>query len=144
MNQAQRRAEDRSHDEQTQVGCVITTPDLQTEIITGYNGFVPNAPDDKLPKTRPEKYEYMQHAERNAIRLAARYGRATNGGVAFCTMSPCAECTRALYTAGVSKVIFKEKYRTFEEVLKMKDIKVQEKGTTPEGFFIVEYSGGEG
>ena len=142
MNQAEGRANDRSHDKDTQVGCVITTPDYNVEIMTGYNGFVEDAPDDILPINRPDKYEFMQHAERNAINLAAKHGRALEGSVAICTMSPCAECTRALYTAGVRKVIFKEKYRTFEEVLKMKDIYVVEKGTTEEGFFVVEYLGG--
>lgn len=141
MNQIKEKAKE-SHDEHTEVGCIIIDEEENVDIVAGYNGFVREAPDEDLPKTRPEKYEYMIHAEENAVLNAARLGRSVKGATAICTLSPCTKCTRALYQAGVSRVIFEEKYRTFEpEVLKMKDIEVIEKGRTPDGYYIVEYVG---
>ena len=56
----------RSHDAQTQHGCVIT--DANHRIVgVGYNGFPRGLDDSSLPTTRPEKYHWMIHAEINAL-----------------------------------------------------------------------------
>ena len=55
----------RSHDSQTQVGCVIVSDNKA--IGMGYNGFCSNVEDEDLPTTRPQKYVYIVHAEQNAV-----------------------------------------------------------------------------
>ncbi len=52
-----------SKDDQTKVGAVLISP-TGRQVASGYNGFLRGANDQDLPNTRPEKYEYMQHAER--------------------------------------------------------------------------------
>lgn len=95
----------RSHDEQTQVGAVIVR---ENRIIsTGYNGFPPGLDDESLPKTRPEKYRYMVHAEINALVSCATDLREAT---LYCTHSPCAECAKALCSSGISRVVYVQKY----------------------------------
>jgi len=96
----------RSHDEETQVGCVIVDPNHRI-ISTGYNGFPPGCPDDELPKTRPHKYPFMVHAEMNAI---ASCRQDLRGTTLYTLWSPCRECAKAIATAGVQRVVFSKKY----------------------------------
>lgn len=91
----------RSHDIHTQHGCVIT--DRSNRILgTGYNGFPSGLEHSKLPLTRPEKYSWMMHSERNA--LSNCIIRPDNG-IAYVTGQCCNDCIMALWQAGVRKVI---------------------------------------
>ena len=56
----------RSPDAETHHGCVITSEDNYIRS-TGYNGFPQGVFHLGLPNTRPEKYLWMFHAERNAV-----------------------------------------------------------------------------
>ena len=98
----------RSIDESTQVGCVITTED-HSIISTGYNSPPRGINDSAVPQTRPEKYDWMIHAEDNAIANAARLGVCTNGGTAYCTEFPCSRCMGVLINAGIKKIYFSNK-----------------------------------
>jgi len=96
----------RSHDIETQVGVVIV--DKNNRILaTGYNGFPPGCNDSKLPNTRPEKYKYMVHAEINAIASSRQDLRNSS---LYVTISPCSNCIKAIVTAGIKKVVYKNKY----------------------------------
>ncbi len=56
---------------------------------------------------RPMKYDYVEHAERNAIYNAARVGIPTAGCRAYLNWEPhpCKECTKAFIQAGIVEVI---------------------------------------
>lgn len=99
----------RSHDTQTQHGCVIT--DKNNRILgLGYNGF-PRGLDDKLlPNTRPDKYPWMIHAERNA--LSNCIIRPENG-TAYITGQSCNDCIMALWQEGVDKVVMTKNHGTY-------------------------------
>lgn len=129
----------RSHDADTQVGAVLVKCDTETVIAQCYNGFVRGAPDEELPNTRPDKYEYMCHAEQNLITHCARHGISMENTYVVCTHSPCKVCMRMLWNAGVKKVIVKHKYKDFGEIVSMKDLKVVEVGDTPEGYIELRY-----
>lgn len=106
----------RSHDIQTQHGCVIT--DQNNRILgVGYNGFPRGLLDDRLPNTRPEKYPWMIHAERNA--LSNCVVRPDNG-IAYVTGQSCNDCIMALWQEGIKKVIMIESHGThlFDEEAK--------------------------
>jgi dCMP deaminase len=96
----------RSHDAQTQVGVVITDENKRI-LATGYNGFPPGCKDDHLPNLRPDKYPFMVHAEINAIASSRQDLR---GATLYCSYSPCRECTKAIITAGIKKVVFRNAY----------------------------------
>ena len=97
----------KSKDPSTKVGCVIVNDD-NVILSTGFNGFPRGIEEDADVRwRRPEKYNWVEHAERNAIYNAARVGVSLNGSRAYLNWEPkpCAECTRALIQAGVREVI---------------------------------------
>lgn len=116
-----------SKDASTQVGCIIVSPD-NVVLAQGFNGFPrgvieteeeyksqywvnenPNDPDNKPFDRwdRPQKYSWVEHAERNAVFNAARHGIALRGSRAYLNWSPhpCEACTRALIQAGIVEII---------------------------------------
>ncbi len=98
----------RSHDIHTQHGCVIV--DRNNRILgVGYNGFPRGLDDSKLPTTRPEKYDWMVHAERNA--LSNCIVRPDNA-VAYVTGQSCCDCIMALWQEGVTKVVMADSHGT--------------------------------
>ena len=96
----------KSKDNSTKCGAVIVGPDNQI-VTTGFNGF-PRGIEEADPKrwTRPLKFKFVEHAERNAIYNAARFGVALSG----CTLylvgfaSPCTECAKAIIQSGIVRV----------------------------------------
>lgn len=56
---------------------------------------------------RPEKYQWVEHAERNAVYNAAREGVKLKGAKAYLNWEPvpCSDCTRALIQAGIREII---------------------------------------
>ncbi len=111
-----------SPDAETQVGALLINNKTGAVLGSGFNGFVRKANDVALPKTRPDKYPYMVHAETNMIYNCARHGISTDECFVFSTLSPCVNCCRALYQSGITTVIFKDKYRDFDTQAKMLDL----------------------
>jgi len=56
---------------------------------------------------RPMKYDFVEHAERNAVYNAARVGIPLDGCTAYLNWEPypCKECAKAFVQAGIRKVI---------------------------------------
>lgn len=101
-------ASQRSHDIHTQHGCVIT--DSNNRILgVGYNGFPRGLDDTQLPTNRPDKYQWMIHAERNA--LANCVVRPDNG-IAYVTGQCCNDCIMALWQEGVNTVYMTDTHGT--------------------------------
>lgn len=97
----------KSKDRSTKVGAVIVGPDNEV-LSLGWNGFPRGVGDD--PEwydnryNRPDKYEWTEHAERNAIFNAARHGIALRGSTMYTTHAPCASCARAIVQSGITSV----------------------------------------
>ena len=128
----------RSHDTETKVGAVLINNVSGVIVSTGFNGFVRGVLDSTLPNTRPDKYEYILHAENNLISNCARHGTSMNDCTLVSTLSPCKSCTRQLVNCGVTKVIALDLYKDWDDVLNMKDIKVEmEQGE--DGFYYITY-----
>jgi dCMP deaminase len=100
----------KSKDESTQIGAVIVGPDNEIRS-TGYNSFPKGLTDDiQERQQRPEKYYWIEHAERNALYNAAKIGVSTKN----CTMYlncgiPCCDCTRGIINSGITKIYVCEK-----------------------------------
>lgn len=58
---------------------------------------------------QPEKYDYVEHAERNVIYLAASQGIATRGRTMVCPWAACAACARAIIQSGIVELIVHKK-----------------------------------
>lgn len=95
----------RSKDPNTKLGCVIVGPAHEIRT-TGYNSF-PRGIRDDVPErlVRPEKYLWIEHAERNAICNAARCGTALEGCTLYVEIMPCMDCARAIVQAGIVQVV---------------------------------------
>jgi len=93
-----------SEDPSTKVGCVIVNQHNQI-ITTGYNGLPRGITIDNAKISRPTKYDWMEHAERNAIYQAASLGISIRESTLYCTLFPCTECARAIIQSGVAKVV---------------------------------------
>ncbi|MBQ0013210.1 MAG: hypothetical protein KBS86_01395 [Proteobacteria bacterium] len=95
-----------SKDESTKVGCVIVGPDKEIRSM-GYNGFPRGVRDDIAQRNeRPQKYQYTEHAERNAIYNITYFGGSVRNCSLYVTMPPCVDCARAIIQSGISEVIF--------------------------------------
>jgi len=113
-----------SKDIQTKVGAVLVNP-RGRQIASGYNGFCRGANDDELPKTRPDKYQYMIHAETNLLYNCLDEGICTRNGIIICTLSPCDKCLRACYQSGIKTIIYDRLYQKNSNFYKeIKDINV--------------------
>lgn len=98
------------------VGAVLVTK--TGIIIPGYNG-TPSGTDNACEYqedaglmgsrlvTKPE----VLHAELNTIMKAAREGVSVLGSTVYVTLSPCLPCAAMLLQAGISRLIYKDKYR---------------------------------
>lgn len=94
-----------SKDRSTQVGAVIVGDDRSPGPY-GYNGFPRFIDDEKEERhIRPTKYNWTEHAERNAIYNAARMGVALKGSTIYVTHVPCADCARAIIQVGITRVV---------------------------------------
>lgn len=96
----------RSKDPNTKIGAVIAGPDNEV-LSTGYNSF-PRGINDDIPERseRPEKYLWIEHAERNCILQAARHGTPLKDCRMFVSCwLPCTDCARAIIQVGIKEVI---------------------------------------
>lgn len=99
----------KSKDQSTQIGAVIVGTNNEIRS-TGYNSF-PRGLDDNKPERqeRPQKYDWIEHAERNTIYNAARVGIPIDGSVMYLTSGlPCCDCARAIINSGIQKVYCKK------------------------------------
>lgn len=91
-----------SPDPSTQFGCVLV--DASGRVIgLGHNTFPRGT---KAHFDKPLKYSLIEHAERNAVYSAARWGCAINHSTAYCLATPCCDCVRAFVQSGVKRVVY--------------------------------------
>ncbi len=97
-----------SKDPSTKTGAVVVGPDREIRA-TGYNGLCRGVDDDRPERMeRPTKYDFFEHAERNAIYNACLTGTSLKGCTMFATHPPCTDCARAIIQSGISTVITQE------------------------------------
>jgi len=101
-----------------QVGAIISKDGRV--ISTGYNGVPAGLPHCVHNHLMLESAEMgctqAEHAERNAIYYAARYGTALEGSVIHTTHAPCENCARAIINAGIRQVTYTIPYRKTEGI----------------------------
>ena len=120
------------------VGAIIVKDDRIISI--GYNGMPPGWDNDcetktycddgdwseqQLPKDRNLpwlKYKLTTkpeviHAEANAIAKLAKGSESGNNSTMFLTHAPCLDCAKQIFTAGISKVYYRDSYRNDDGVV---------------------------
>lgn len=97
-----------SYCQRRKVGALIVKNNMI--ISDGYNGTpagFENVCEDEDGLTKP----YVLHAEANAITKIARSNNNSDGATLYVTASPCIECAKLIVQAGISRVVYAEKYR---------------------------------
>lgn len=100
-----------------QVGAIIVKD--QRIISIGYNGTPEgwcNDCEDEHNKTKPE----VIHSEMNCINKLARSTESGENSTMFITHSPCMECAKSIYGAGIKHVYFKNFYRDDSGIIFLK------------------------
>ncbi|MFA5132652.1 MAG: cytidine/deoxycytidylate deaminase family protein [Candidatus Paceibacterota bacterium] len=97
--------------DRARVGCVLVKDKLV--IAGGYNGSLPGADhcDDIGHFMQEGHCRRTNHSEANMIASAAKRGVSTDGGVLYCTHTPCITCLKLLVAAGVHTVYYLNEYR---------------------------------
>lgn len=106
----------RSKDPHTKVGAVIVKDNHILGI--GYNAE-PKGFSYNFDWHSEEKYDYVIHAELNAIANSTYFGNSIVGSTIYLTLSPCHECMKLLIQYGIETIYYKEKYKDFELSEKM-------------------------
>jgi dCMP deaminase len=97
------KAKKNSDDPSCQVGCVFFK---NGTIISSGTNTLPNRVNVTTNRQqRPQKYKWIEHAERNAIYKAAKQGLPLNGSSVASTLFPCADCARAIIQVGANRLI---------------------------------------
>ena len=106
LRKAEFSAQEESKDPSTKVCALILDKDSWAPRTWGYNGMPRKADETRVERwERPEKYKWVEHAERNAIANCARLGIATEGATMVVNMFPCIECARMIVQAGIKNLI---------------------------------------
>lgn len=120
MDVASRFAE-LSHARRLQVGAIIVKNDRIISI--GYNGMpagwdnncedtIWHSTGERTLKTRPE----VLHAEMNALMKLARSTESGENADLFITHSPCIECAKGIFQAGIKSVYYRTQYRSTDGI----------------------------
>lgn len=99
-----------SDDPDTKVGALFVNKDYQI-LSAGFN-HSPSKMDLRANRvnnfkkiSKPQKYDWIEHAERNAIFSALNHGTDLTNSVCITTLPPCIDCTRAIILSNVSRII---------------------------------------
>lgn len=96
-----------SDDPDTQNGAVIVP--VNGGVVSGANRLPFGVSETPERLLRPQKYLWMEHAERDAIYAAAAAGVCTQGAKLYCPWFACPDCARAIIQAGIAEVIGHER-----------------------------------
>ena len=93
-----------SDDPVRQVGAKIV--DKHGQVVSfGANHLPRGVLWDQRRVTRPLKSIFLEHAERDAIYHAARWGIRLDGATMVAPWAACAECARAIIAAGITSLV---------------------------------------
>lgn len=97
-----------SYCKRRQVGALLVKDKMI--ISDGYNG-TPSGFENDCEEDDNTTKAYVLHAEANAITKVAKSGNSSEGSTLYITTSPCIECAKLIIQAGITRVVFIEKYR---------------------------------
>ena len=102
---AKENANQFSKDPSSKVGALII--DSKGTIVSmGYNGFPRNIDDSQLSWERPMKYNYVIHAEMNALHFSSI--KWLDNCTMITTHSPCHDCLKHMIHRGIRRVFYED------------------------------------
>ena len=95
----------KSPDPSTQNGAVIVNYVTGSVIVKDHNRFPDGVLYKKKRWERPDKYKYIEHAERNVIYKMSKKGIRTLNTIMVCPWAACSDCARAIIQSGISTLV---------------------------------------
>ena len=97
-----------SHCNRKKVGAVIVKDRMI--ISDGFNG-TPTGFENPCEDEEGYTKWYVLHAEANAISKVASSTQSCKGATLYITLSPCKECSKLIYQAGIKRVVYQNGYK---------------------------------
>lgn len=97
-----------SHCNRKQVGALIVKDRMI--IADGFNG-TPTGFPNSCETDEGTTHWYVLHAEANAITKLARSNNSAEGATLYITLSPCRDCAKLIYQAGIRRVVYNKAYK---------------------------------
>ena len=94
-----------SDDPDTQNGALLVMPGKESPLASGCNGAVEGVKAAGIKLVRPQKYDYIIHAEQDVIATAACFGIKTEGATMYCPWAPCVDCAKLVIQAGIVRLV---------------------------------------
>lgn len=102
------------------VGCIITTKDLNCILSIGYNGPPTKLPNDACRNIKGDCG--CVHAEQNAI---SRVDSTVQNKIIFLTMIPCEACANLIAQSNIIKVYYCEDYRNQQGLIRLRECEIE-------------------
>lgn len=97
-----------SHCTRKKVGALIVKDHMI--ISDGYNG-TPTGFENPCEDEENYTKWYVLHAEANAILKVASSTQSCKGSTLYLTLSPCRECSKLVYQAGIKRLVYDKAYK---------------------------------
>ena len=97
-----------SHCTRKKVGALIVKDRMI--ISDGYNG-TPTGFENPCEDEENYTKWYVLHAEANAISKVASSTQSCKGATLYLTLSPCRECSKLVYQAGIKRLVYDKAYK---------------------------------
>jgi len=97
-----------SKDPSKKVCALFIAPESLQILSAGYNGLPRKLNETEDRWSKPLKYNYVVHAEKNGIYNACRNGVSLKGSICVVTFFPCNECSKSLIQVGIDTLISPE------------------------------------
>jgi dCMP deaminase len=97
-----------SHCNRKKVGAIIVKDRMI--ISDGYNG-TPSGFENCCEDEGGDTKWYVLHAEANAILKVAGSTQSCEGATLYITLSPCKDCSKLIYQAGINRVVYQNAYK---------------------------------
>ena len=111
-----------SYCERRKVGALIVKD--RRIISDGYNG-TPTGMENICEDEENYTKWYVLHAEANAIMKVASSTQSCSGATLYVTLSPCKDCSKLIYQAGIVRVVYIDQYKDTTGIDFLKDAGVE-------------------
>ena len=111
-----------SYCERRKVGALIVKDRMI--ISDGYNG-TPTGMENICEDEENYTKWYVLHAEANAIMKVASSTQSCSGATLYVTLSPCKDCSKLIYQAGIVRVVYIDQYKDTSGIDFLKDAGVE-------------------
>ncbi len=80
-------------------------------ISDGFNGAPSKSKPNICEDSNGNTFWWVLHGEANAILKCAKHGHSCDGATLYQTLSPCKDCSKLIFQAGIKRLVYTEDYK---------------------------------